>query len=45
MFMQFLFLPAADYNLNAIISNAKRFSTYEIINRLKQVNEMKYYNN
>jgi putative transposase len=36
-----LFFPTNGYNLNTIISNAKRFSAYEIINRLKQSNENK----
>jgi len=31
-----LFFPAENYNLNTIISNAKRFMAYEIVNRLKQ---------
>ncbi len=34
-----LFFPAENYNLNTIISNAKRFMAYEIVNRLKQLNE------
>lgn len=34
-----LFFPNDNYNLNAIISNAKRFMAYEIVNRLKQSNE------
>jgi putative transposase len=34
-----LFFPDTNYNLNAIISNAKRFIAYEIVNRLKQLNE------
>jgi len=36
-----LFFPTTNYNLNSIISNAKRFSAYEIVNRLKQLNENK----
>jgi len=36
-----LFFPTNGYNLNTIISNAKRFCAYEIINRLKQSNENK----
>jgi len=40
-----LFFPTTNYNLNSMISNAKRFSAYEIINRLKRLNEIKYYNN
>ncbi len=36
-----LFFPDTNYNLNTIISNAKRFIAYEIVNRLKQSNENK----
>jgi len=36
-----LFFPQQNYNLNTIISNAKRFIAYEIINRLEQLNESK----
>ena len=36
-----LFFPNTNYNLNTIISNAKRFVAYELINRLKQLNENK----
>jgi hypothetical protein len=39
--MLFLFFPNTNYNLNTIISNAKRFVAYELINRLKQLNENK----
>src|SRR3954452_16983334 len=35
------FFPDTNYNLNTIISNAKRFIAYEIVNRLKQLNENK----
>lgn len=31
-----LFFPGDNYNLNKIISNGKRFITYEIIKRLEQ---------
>ena len=34
-----LFLPNESYSLNTIISNAKRFMAYEIINRLKDNND------
>jgi hypothetical protein len=30
-----LFFPTTNYNANTIISNAKRFMAYEIVNRLK----------
>ena len=40
-----LFFPTDNYNLNTIIVNAKRFSAYEIVNRLKQLNEIKSCNN
>jgi len=36
-----LFFPAPNYRGNAIISNAKRFVAYKLINRLKQLNENK----
>ena len=36
-----LFFPNANYNLNTIISNAKRFVAYEIIKRLEQLSENK----
>ena len=36
-----LFFSNTNYNLNTIISNAKRFVAYELINRLKQLNENK----
>ncbi len=36
-----LFFPTDNYNLTTIISNAKRFSAYKIINRLRQSNENK----
>jgi REP element-mobilizing transposase RayT len=36
-----LFFPDTNYNLNTIISNAKRFIAYEIVNRLKQLHENK----
>ena len=36
-----LFFPNANYNLNTIISNAKRFVAYELVNRLKQLKENK----
>jgi putative transposase len=32
-----LYFPEAGFNLNKIISNAKRFMAYEIIKRLQQV--------
>ena len=32
-----LFFPNSNYNLNTIISKAKRFTAYEIINRLKDL--------
>ncbi len=31
-----LFFPNADYNLNKIVSNGKRFIAYEIIKRLEE---------
>jgi REP element-mobilizing transposase RayT len=31
-----LFFPADDFNMNIIVSNGKRFITYEIIKRLEQ---------
>ncbi len=31
-----LFFPNDNYNLNKIVSNGKRFMTYEIIKRLEQ---------
>ncbi len=34
-----LFFPTADFSLNKIISNAKRFIAYEIIKRLKETNQ------
>jgi REP element-mobilizing transposase RayT len=34
-----LFFPTADFSLNKIISNAKRFMAYEIIKRLKETNQ------
>ncbi len=36
-----LYFPQENYNLNSIISNAKRFIAYEMIKRLKQSNENK----
>jgi putative transposase len=34
-----LFFAAADFSLNKIISNAKRFMAYEIIKRLKDARQ------
>ena len=34
-----LFFPTDNYNLNTIISNAKRFLAYQIVKPLKQLNE------
>jgi len=34
-----LYLESPGFNLNAIISNAKRFMAYEMIKRLKQKDE------
>ena len=34
-----LFFPIADFSLNKIISNAKRFMAYEIIKRLQATNQ------
>ena len=31
-----LFFPGTDFNLNTIVSNGKRFMTYEIVKRLEQ---------
>jgi len=36
-----LFFPQENYDLNTIISNAKRFMAYEIIERLKKSNQNK----
>ena len=36
-----LFFPKADFSLNTIVSNAKRFAAYEIIKRLKAANQTK----
>src|SRR3954466_938870 len=36
-----LFFPDTNYNLNTIISNAKRLIAYKIVNRLKQGHENK----
>jgi hypothetical protein len=35
-----LFFPAKGYSLNKIIGNAKRFMAYEMINRLKNDNQV-----
>lgn len=34
-----LHFPKADFNLNTIIGNAKRFMAYEIVKRLKEIKE------
>src|SRR6266487_5084645 len=36
-----LFFPNENYNLNTIISNAKRFMAYEMVSCLKQLDENK----
>ena len=36
-----LYFPEAGFNLNKIISNAKRFMAYEIIKRLEEMNNRK----
>lgn len=35
-----LYFPGADFNLNKVLSNGKRFMAYEIINRLEHANDI-----
>jgi hypothetical protein len=34
-----LYFPKAGFNINTILSNAKRFMAYEIVNRLEKAND------